>query len=399
VFEPEKLHFNFIDLMGAPRRALKVKKIGAHLIGLLVGYTGYFFLTYIALWINGHPFSTTWDRYGLYPFFPLTGAIIMRPGAWVIYALGLLFWLGTTLLAATVVARMTYKELKGDPFYALSDGLSFTKRHWRAVLFSPVTIILIIFLFLLMAVIMALVGKIPFVGELIFVGFLPLYFAGAIFTLYTAVVLAVLILYIPAIVAVWEEDSVGSTFQAYAITWNHAWRVIVYSVIIVALTVIGALVYGSVLAMGYRFITWVFTADWLMGEKLGPILAWAERIVFSGSTCLHSGLPGQILSFSTETGPVDLATVTGWEAFVGSLIALILLLIYGSVCAYGFSIMSVGQSLSFLIYKFKTDNENLLEQTDEEELEREPVEEQSPRDVAGWDDLPAKEDETGPVGS
>ena len=53
---------------------------------------------------------------------------------------------------------------------------------------------------------------------------------------------------------------------------------------------------------------------------------------------------------------------------MGSILAILLLFIYGSVFAYGLSIISVGQCLSFLIYKFKTDDENLLERKDEEDL-------------------------------
>ena len=53
---------------------------------------------------------------------------------------------------------------------------------------------------------------------------------------------------------------------------------------------------------------------------------------------------------------------------MGSILALLLLLIYGSIWAYGLAIISVGQSLAFLIYKFKTDDENLLERKDEEDL-------------------------------
>ncbi|UCH09500.1 MAG: hypothetical protein JSU61_09735 [Fidelibacterota bacterium] len=397
MFEPEKLHFNVIDLLGAPRRALKGNKIGAHLIGLIAGYPGYFVLTYIAFWVDGQSFSTMWDRYGLYPFFPLTEGVITHPGAWVVYALGLLLWLVATLLAATLVARITYKELKGDPFYALHNGLAFTKQHWRVVIFSPITMILILAFFLAMAVLMALVGKIPFVGEVIFVGFLPIYFAGAIFTLFSAVVLVVLILYIPAIVALWEDDTVGSTFQAYAITWNHIWRVVIYSGIIALLTVIAVMVYGTVLTLGYRFITWVFTADWLMGEKLAPILAWAEQIVFSSSTWLNNDWVGLILSSSTKLNSIDPAAATGWQAFIGSLVALILLLIYGSAWAYGLAIISVGQCLSFLIYKFKTDHENLLEQRDEEEVETEQQADPSAGETAAGEDLPTGEQNADPL--
>jgi len=105
-----------------------------------------------------------------------------------------------------------------------------------------------------------------------------------------------------------------------------------------------------------------------MGSKLSPILAWAEQIVFSGYNHLFSFIPGQGAPLSPLTADVNLAFVSGWEAFMGSILAILLLFIYGSVLAYGLSVISVGQCLSFLIYKFKTDDENLLERKDEEDL-------------------------------
>ncbi|UCH62976.1 MAG: hypothetical protein JSU77_00530 [Fidelibacterota bacterium] len=368
MFEPEKLHFNYIDLLGAPRRALKGKKIWAHLMGLVVGYSAYVILTYLALWVDGESLSTIWDRYGIYPFFSLCNGQLISVAGWIIYFLALLVWLMATLLAATVVVRITYKELKGDQFYTFTNGVTFVRRHWRTTILSPLSIILIIMFFLVMAVVMALIGKIPFLGEVIFMGLYPLYFLGAIFVLYTTVVLVVLILYLPAIIGIWEEDVMGCTFQAYAITWNQTWRAVVYSALIGVLVVVGTTLYGWVITAGYHFINWIFGSSWLMGSKLSPILAWAEQIVFSGYNYLFSFIPGQGAPLSPLTADVNLAFVSGWEAFMGSILAILLLFIYGSVFAYGFSIISVGQCLSFLIYKFKTDDENLLERKDEEEL-------------------------------
>lgn len=392
MFEPEKLHFNFIDLLGAPRRALKGKKIWTHLMGLIVGYPVYAILTYLAFWIDGQSLAATWDRFGLYPFFIINSSQLSSITAWVVYAVGVLFWLLATLLAATVVARITYKELKGDPFYTISNGVAFTKRHWRTVIFSPVAVVLIILFFMAIAVIMALIGKIPFFGELVFVGFYPLYFAGAIFVLYTVVVLAVLIWYLPAVLALWEEDAIGSTFQAYAIAWNQAWRVVIYSTLVAALAAVSTFLYGCVITAGYHFINWIFGASWLMAAKLEPIIAWAEKIVFSGYCNIFYYIPGQGAWLSPLAAGINLADVSGWQAFIGSILAVILLLIYGSVFAYGLSVISVGQSLSFLIFKLKTDDENLLERKDEEDLEAE-AEEKVESGVEAGEEAPSQNEE------
>lgn len=374
MFEPENLHFNFIDILGAPRRALKAKKIWAHLMGLMLAYPFYVVLTYLALLSEGRSLTSTWNQYGIYPFFPWGSGELSSLSSWAIYALGLLVFAIITLLAGTIVSRIVYKELKGDPFYSIKDALTFTRRHGRTVAFAPLAVVLIILFFLAMATLMALIGKIPYLGDVIFVGLYPLYFVGSVFTLFTGVVLAVLLLYLPTIIAAWEEDAMGSTFQAYTITWNQPWRVVIYSGLIGALAMAGAFIYGWVITAGYHFINRVFGPGWLMGDKLGPILAWAEQIVFSGYSRLFSYIPGQGAVLSPLTTGLHASAVTGWEAFMGSILALLLLLIYGSVWAYGLSIISVGQSLAFLIYKFKTDDENLLERKDEEDLAAEDAE-------------------------
>lgn len=390
MFEPEELRLNFIDLLSAPRRALKGKKIAAHLLGLVAGYLPYLILTYLALLIDGESLSTTWSRYGLYPFFSLTGGQLSSIVAWTIYILAVIVWLVATLLAATVVARITYKELKGDPFHSLSSGIIFMKRHWRTVVISPLTVLLIILFLLVMAVIMAFIGKIPFLGDIIFVGLYPLYFAGAVFTIYCAVVLVVLILYLPAILAGNEDDALSNTFQSYAITWNQPWRIVAYSTLVAALAIVGATLFGWVITAGYHFINWVFGLPWLMGSKLGPVLAWAEQTVFSGYHIVFTYVPGQLASLSPLTADINLAYLNGWEKFIGSLLAVLLLLIYGSVLAYGLSIISVGQSLSFIIFKFRTDDENLLERNGEEDLNAELKDESVNTDPENQESSPEK---------
>ena len=371
MFEPEKLHFDFRDLLTAPRRALKAKKIWTHLVGLTVGYGAYLILTYMAFGIDGRSFSVTWDHFGLYPVFCLHSSTFSSIGSWVIYAIGLLIWLMITLVAATVVARTTFKELKGEPFYTSRMGLAFTKRHWRTVIFSPLVAVLIILFFMTLALVMALVGKLPFLGEFIFVGLYPLYLLGALFVLYTAVVLGVSILYIPAITAVWEEDAVGTTFQVYTVAWNQSWRMLVYSTLLAALALFSIFAYGWVLTTGYTFINWVFGASWLMGAKLGAILAWAEKITFSGYSSLFCYIPGHVIPLTALAANIDLADISLWQKLIGSVLAVLLLFIYGSGFAFGLSIISVGNTLAFLIYKFRTENEDLLERKDEEDVEEE----------------------------
>ena len=381
MFEPESIHHNFIDLLGAPRRALRGKKIWTHLVGLVVGYGVFAILAYLALAVDGAAMSQAWNDYGLYPFIALGSSQLQSIPAMVIYALGALFWLATTLLASTVVARITYKELKGDPFYSSGDGWTYTKKHWRSVVFSPFVIIMIILFMLIMAAIMALIGKLPYLGEIVFLGLYPLYFMGSLFTLYTGAVLVVLVLYVPAIVALWEEDTMGSLAQAYSITWSQPWRLVVYAGLLAIMVLAGLYLSGLVVTAGYRFLNFVFGPEWLMGSDLDLMVAYAESFLFAGQNPALVPFPSPLLPSAALASNFDLGSLSGWQVFTGSALALLLLLLYASVVAYGLSIVSVGQALSFVIFKLRSDDEDLLQRKDEEELASEAEEQEEAKSV------------------
>ena len=367
MFEPAKLRFNYRDLFQAPRRALNGKQIFTQLRGLLIGYPIYFGLTYIALLTSGKSIATSWDRYGLYPFFLHPATVLSGYLAWLVFVAGIILFVAVILVASAAGSRIAYRELKGDPFYGLKDGWSFARSNWRAVVLSPITLIAIIGFFMLAAVIMGLLGKLPVIGELIFIGLLPLYIAGAVFTLLTVVVVMVLLAYSPAIVATWEDDPMGTAFQAFAATWREPLRVFFYTIGVKLLAVIAMLLFGGALTAGYHFVASVFGSPWLMGEKLAQLLAWAEQIVFPGYHQWFLYIPGNMASTAAITAGIDAVAISGWSAFAASLLALVLFLVYGSAIAYGLGVVSVGQTFAFLTIKLRMDDENLLERVDSED--------------------------------
>ncbi|MCK4577710.1 MAG: hypothetical protein KAU50_02900 [Candidatus Marinimicrobia bacterium] len=376
MFEVTKLRFNFIDLLAAPRRALKAKKIWTILIGLVIAYPLFLLFTYSAFVVDGYAPADIWNRYGLYPPFNLASGVLVSLAAIITYLVGIAILIAVVLVCATIVSRMTYRELKGDPFYSVSEGTSFFKRHWGAVFFAPIAVALIIAFFLVVAVFMAAISKIPWAGELLFIALLPVYLAGAIFTIYTAVVLLITVLYGPSIAACWEDDTLGTIFQAYTITWNQPWRIVIYSLLLAALTLAGLLVYGTAISGGYLFVKFVFGQSWLMGSELARLTAFAESLVFHGAAGLAPWVPmaGQLLN----TGPAG-----GWEVFAGSLLALMLMISFGTVIAYGLSIVSTGQTIAYLIFKQRIDDTNLLERIDEEDQETDTATIPAPADAAG----------------
>ncbi|RKY44094.1 MAG: hypothetical protein DRP88_08600, partial [Candidatus Neomarinimicrobiota bacterium] len=210
-----KLYFDIRDIFRVPRLSLSGKKIWVNLIGLIAGYAVYLILSYVALLANGQPLSEIWQTHY---FFPCLFAvnIAIQWYAWLIYAIGIAAWVLIFLLTSTAVSRITYKQLKGDEFFSSGDSFRFVKKHWTAPIMGPISVILIIAFFIVLAIIAAWIAKWP-VLDILFLG-LPylLYFIVAVFVVYTAVVLIVSLLLSPSIVATAEEDTMETVFQSYS---------------------------------------------------------------------------------------------------------------------------------------------------------------------------------------
>ena len=369
---PTNLYFDFRDIFRAPRLALSGKKIWVMLMAHIPGYIIYWILAYISLAIAGISFGEAWNSYGLYP------CLIGHEANWVAYAIwiiGLLAWLVAWILGATAVARITYKQLKGDEFYSSSDAWKFVKKHWHAPVFTHLSILIIAFFFVVMAIIFALVGKIPFFGELFFGIPYLLWFFGSVFVVYTGVVLIISLFFTHAIVATLEEDTMGAVFQNYSITWTQPWRIVLYLPLLGVLMYLGLMVFGWFMKSGYELVNIVYGHPWLMDSKSANMVGWATNIVIESCPLFKL-----CLEYCSGIGwycdiPQAAASLGALEYIGGIFIAISLFLIMSTLLSYVFSMEVVGETIAVLIFKKKTDDENLLERKDEEELEAEEEEE------------------------
>ena len=168
------------------------KKILVFVQALLVGYANYLILTYVSFGLAGYTFSETWSQYGLYP------CLFGNPAPWyacAVFGLGVACLFLAINFGCTAVSRITFKQLKGDEFYSSGDAWKYVKKHWHPVVFTSVSFIFILVFFFGLAAVFALMGKIPYVGEFLFVIPYLLYFFGAIFTIYTSIVFGISFLY------------------------------------------------------------------------------------------------------------------------------------------------------------------------------------------------------------
>ena len=368
--EPIKLYFDVRDIFRSPRLALSGKKIWIFLKANLIGFAIYWIFSYIAILLSGTNFYDALNNFGLYPC--IYGSENASLISYIIYWIGITVWVISIFFACTAVSRIIYKQLKGNDFYSVADARNFVKNHRYPIILSWISIILIAGFFSLGAIIFALIGKIPYIGELLFALLYIIYFFGSVFTVYTLIVFITSLIYSPAIVATLEEDTMGTVFQSYSITWSQPWRLVLYHLILLPILVIGVTIFKWFWFAGYKLINVIFGADWLMSIKLHNIVGWATNLVnpqfgFCNSmkctkTVENSVCQQTLLSFQDGT------VLSGTEYIAGTIVALILFILLMSIVSYGLSILSVGETIMFTIFKKKSNDENILDRSDEDDI-------------------------------
>lgn len=389
------LHFNYKDIFLAPRLALSPKKIWVFIIGNLSGYVIYWILSYLSLTISGIEINEAITEYGLFPCLYGNSAPLV---SWLIYYTGICIWLFFVLISCTAVSRITIKQLQGDNFYSADDALDYVMKKWRSIVFTPISVIFIIITFVIIACVFALIGNIPIVGKLLFPLLYIFYFFGSIFTVFSLFVLIISLLFGPAIIGSYEEDTIGTVFHSYQITFNQPWRIITYHSILVPLTIIFINIFSWFYSVSFILINQIF--GYFMGIKLENIMGYAVSIVdtswisnnFSelkismeqelfGTLTMATDMIEFILSllvkffslillalpnFSIESYSGSLSAI---ETISGLLLSIPLIFLTISVLSYGLAILSVGETIIFIIFKKIMDEENILIRNSEKNIE------------------------------
>ena len=166
-------------------------------------------------------------------------------------------------------------------FFSGKDGWKYSKKHMSSILLTPLALISIITFFVIFASFIGLISSIPFLGKILFVVPYVVYFFGSVFTIYTAIVFIVSMLFTPSIVGVYEEDTIGAVFNSYSITLGHAWRLVLYHLILLPLVFLGVEIMSWFWMNGMGFVNFVFGSDWFLGNDLYLLSSYASSIVFT----------------------------------------------------------------------------------------------------------------------
>jgi hypothetical protein len=368
------MRFDYRDIFRAPRIAFSFQRMWIQFLGLLAGWVGYSILTYLAFLAAGENLAVVWSRFGLLP------CAVGIPMPWyskLLLVLGILILVYVWLITATAVARAVYMHLKGNNFYTWKEAVRFAlKKKGGAVGATPLAILVIIFFTGLGGVIVGLLGRIPYIGELGISLFTILWYAASLFLVFLGLALAVSLLLAPSVLAATDDDAFEGIFQSFSTLASQPWRLILYGLLIKVLSVVGLVVLAFfakqawivmnrvlILGMGDKFADLSYAASYLVQNWVYPAVQWVQV------------LPANVTShcfFSQEFVATELPVMMTISA---TITAIFLVFIGMTILSYPLAIFNSGTCILFLILKKKKDDENLLERKDKEEETGEEEEE------------------------
>ena len=378
----KKLHFNYKDIFLAPRMGLNPKKICIFILGNLTGYIGYWVLSFLAMIVSNVNIIEALYDFGLYPHLAGNDYHTL---SWIIFYFGILFWLYCLLISSTAISSLTIRQLRGEHFNSINEAIDGALKKWKTILFSPITFLVILLSLFLIGCFFALIGSIPYIGSLLVAITYPLYFFGAIFLLFTFLVFLCSLLMLPSLVGADNEDTVGSVFQSYQILYNQPWRLIFYNLLLLPLIIISLNIYSWFYETGFAMINFIFSE--ITGSTFSNVMSYASSIlnidfVLNNISVLQNftfqlktislDIIGFFVFLLNETTNLLVSTlpdlsyysnggyITSIETVGGLVISIILIFIYLSFISYGFSILAVGETIIFIIFKKLIENKDMI---------------------------------------
>jgi len=366
-----EMYYSVRDPWGAPRLGTSGKKIWLALKSIVYGFAAYLLLAYGAHMITGASPATVWQVFHLFPQVPSIERGLIPVLLWNI---GVFAALLIVLVGATGIAKMTYRQLKGDEFYGASDAWKFALDHGRSSVSTPLILVVLFGIVSLSLWILGWVSKIPGAGPILLgISAIPAVVV-AVVGVYLLIALMLSLVYTPAIIGTTGEDGLEGVIQIFSLLWSQPWRTVGYSAVVVFTTVIATYVLSVVVLGGFAL------AGSIIGDVYGvdfANIAAGVRMYLPPEGSLLSALPDWIwpgpvvASLPVQRFGLDFAgSPSGVESVAAFLGGLSLLLFIGMIAAYWVSSLTSGMTASYLVLRRIKDGEVLLEWIDDvDELE------------------------------
>ena len=373
------LNFDFRDTFRAGRLGLKAKNIFIHFIGLVLAYIIYEILIYLSLFTTGIGNVTEfWNNYALLPTCPfITNSGNLETRTKLAMWIGMFVYFVFFFLTSTMVSKVTIQQLRGDQFFSISESVDFTKKNWKVIFGTFIGIGLIFTLVSITPITIGLLGMIPAIGHWIVMLssiLMPIAFFMGLLMAYLIVVLGTGLLFVPSVIAAANSDIFETIEQHFSMIWNQPWRIIIYEGLLLLTKAVCGLVWSF----------FCLTSFVLILLPIHTLIPKEARVFMSHANAFLGGLIGKLPNFINKMAVFDLVPPQTVDPvalkITGFIMAISILSILALVVAYILSIASAGNTVIYLILRKKTDDENLLEDT-EDLIPTFPDEDQKEKDL------------------
>ncbi len=357
------MQFKFTDIYQVRNYGFSLRRIGIHLIGILLAYLIYEILIYLSLVIEGgSEVAKFWNAYGILPippFIPTELTSLTTSAMW----LGLIIFASIFYLVSTMASKITIEQLRGDIFFSIRNSIKYIKQKWLTVFGSYLGLLAFILLLLLIPVSIGLLGKIPLVGKSILTIssiFIPIAFILGLLTVLSIAVFISSLFFVPAVVSTTGADAFETIYQLFAMLWNQPWRLVSYGLLLLLLKLILVPIWTVFCFAGFFIVLLLTHAlhPTYIQESLGIVNKWLGGTL-QKLVDLFSMENTTFLGINTT---FQLPAMTNLSTTICAIfITLTLICIVGGVVAYLFSLASVGTTLIYTILRPRIDGQNLIQ--------------------------------------
>ena len=354
------LHFDIRDILKAPKLAWSWRKISVSFRGILVAWLIYIIGTYISLFLTEAGRSVgVIPLFRYFEFFPVLLTEFRGTWQYVLYGLTIMVALFYLLATATAVSRIAFEDIRGNDVFQVREALQFAHKYGSTAIVSVVVLGALFLVFPVTLLIWGAVGRIPFVGELIFaISSIPVIVWGMLGIAVKLVFLFGLIL-IPSITACLCEDVLETVIQTFTSVFLQPCRLLMYEITAKVITVVSALIFA--LFSFFSVIGTNMTCGLLFGNSIHDIFTIALYRV-PGALDLAMCIIAFFDQLNFVYPMISITDISGVSMAVhsaGVILGLSYLMIAVLVLSYAFSCFFSAQVLIYLAVRKRKEGDDL----------------------------------------
>ncbi|GEM_PF-505813 len=370
----------FFEILRAARYAISLRLLSIQLLAFAPGYLLYLIFTYASLLLSGRSLAAVWAQSGLMPCLfagppgqgsepPLAALVAFGLG---VAGLGLVF-----LLANLAGSRLLWMKRRGVEVYSIREAYDFAFAKFNTVVLALAAVILVIALLAGGGALIGLIGRIPYLGQIVVTGLAWLWLLASLVALFLLVMAGLIFALAPAIVATTEENALEAGFQVAAIVWTQPWRLLLYLAGVLITASIGLLVVAFCVKRAFLLMDGLFAVT--MGNEYQNLSTQAQHLLqswivarsewFADSShwASHTGVAHFFFALAGQARPIAPLELSPWLEVLAHTLALSLLFSAAWVLAYPLAVVNSGLALTYLVLRRIKDGENFLERCQADE--------------------------------